>query len=659
MFDDVDHFFEIHNPGDAMRHSLACAMFVCSISLCVAADGPKGVKTALPTTLEAIRPDKLSFEMAEDGTRYIALRFQKEGAVATSVHISGMHLAAGEKLYVYSADGSRVYGPFRGSGPADSGEFWSEAIAGDVVVEFQAGADIVADLPFTVDAVKAAEAIGAEPVEEPTRESRISMYNGAAVEHEIVDGMAVYEGDILLGPASELRPLVGASKGSGRAAVAITGSRYRWPNGTMPYVIASNIPTPERITNAINHWNTVMAGTVRMVPRTTESNYVSFVLSSSAGTCSSYVGMLGYGSQAVNVGSYCSTGNMIHEIGHAWGLWHEHTREDRDRYVVVNWANINSTQSHNFNQNISNGDDIGAYDYNSVMHYNATAFSINGLPTLTTIPAGIPIGQRSALSTGDIAAVRLLYPDTAVKAPEPTPVTVAITSNPAGSSVSVDNVEYTAPVSFAWAPGSTHTLAAQNTVVNGMRRSFTSWSNGGLQSQTVVAPDSSTTMKAEFAIAYAVNHRAGVGGSTYASPSSTDGFYPSGSTVTLGANPSSGYCFSSWSGLIAGAPDRVNLSVTKTYDLLANFQPGSISLSASMLYPSAAGGKYNIGIRATSGCTWGAYSMAPWVTVTSASSGTGPSTLTLSVAANTTSTARTAAVVVGYKTLLVSQAGVR
>ena len=640
-----------------MRHSLACAMFACSLSMCMAA-GPKGFKTAAPTTIEDIQPGNLAFETSDDGVRYIALRLRKEETVATRIHISGMHLGAGQKLYIYAANGSRVYGPFTGAGPVESGEFWSEAIGGDLIVEFQAGAEVVADLPFVIDAVEGAETIGAEPAsEEPVRESRVSIYQGAPVEHAVVDGMAIYEGDILLGPASAMSPVPAGSKRSGRSAVTITGARYRWPNGTMPYVIASNIPNPERITKAIHHWNTVMAGTVQMVPRTTESNYVVFVLSSSAGTCSSYVGMLGYGSQSISVGGYCSTGNMIHEIGHAWGLWHEHTREDRDQHVIVNWGNISSAQSYNFSQNISNGDDIGGYDYNSVMHYNATAFSVNGLPTLETIPAGIPIGQRAALSTGDIAAIHLLYPNTVVT--DPAPVSVSITSNPSGASISVDNVEYTAPATFAWAPGSTHTLVANNTLANGERHTFASWSNAGAQSQTFVAPDSSVSLKAEFAVAYSMNSKAGLGGSTYASPSSTDGYYPAGSVVTLNANPASGYCFANWTGLIAGTPNRINLAVTKPYDLVANFQKGSIGLTASLLYPPASGGNYTVGVRATSGCTWGAYSMATWVTITSGQSGSGSGNLTVSVAPNPTSASRTAVVSVGYKTFMVSQAGVR
>lgn len=38
--------------------------------------------------------------------------------------------------------------------------------------------------------------------------------------------------------------------------------------------------------------------------------------------------------------SECTVGNLCHELLHALGLYHEHTREDRDKYVIVNWQNI-------------------------------------------------------------------------------------------------------------------------------------------------------------------------------------------------------------------------------------------------------------------------------------------------------------------------------
>ena len=65
---------------------------------------------------------------------------------------------------------------------------------------------------------------------------------------------------------------------------------------------------------------------------------------------------------------------------------------------------------HNFNQHISDGDDVGAYDYGSIMHYERTAFTKNGQETVTPInPANAQIGQRVALSAGDLAAVASMY----------------------------------------------------------------------------------------------------------------------------------------------------------------------------------------------------------------------------------------------------------
>jgi hypothetical protein len=64
---------------------------------------------------------------------------------------------------------------------------------------------------------------------------------------------------------------------------------------------------------------------------------------------------------------------------------------------------------HNFDQHIVDGDDIGPYDYGSIMHYPATAFSRNGQPTIVA-KNGAPIGQREGLSAGDIAAMQALYP---------------------------------------------------------------------------------------------------------------------------------------------------------------------------------------------------------------------------------------------------------
>ena len=64
-------------------------------------------------------------------------------------------------------------------------------------------------------------------------------------------------------------------------------------------------------------------------------------------------------------------------------------------------------------EHLGEGIDYGAYDFGSIMHYPSNAFAINtAIATITPLqplPAGVTMGQRSALSTGDEASVRSRY----------------------------------------------------------------------------------------------------------------------------------------------------------------------------------------------------------------------------------------------------------
>lgn len=115
------------------------------------------------------------------------------------------------------------------------------------------------------------------------------------------------------------------------------------------------------------------------------------------------------GKQDIGLATGCGFGATVHEIGHAWGLWHEQSREDRDSKVQILWQNIEAGKEHNFNQHITDGDDVGSYDYGSIMHYGRCAFSKNGQPTIESIPPGKTLGQRNGLSPLDIAAVQSIY----------------------------------------------------------------------------------------------------------------------------------------------------------------------------------------------------------------------------------------------------------
>jgi hypothetical protein len=187
----------------------------------------------------------------------------------------------------------------------------------------------------------------------------------------------------------------------------------RWPQGKIPYTFSPNLSDniQKSILLAMQIWEMhTKVHFEKINPKTSnEHDYLLFIPDFNE-QCSSFVGRQG-GPQPLILANRCTTMNIVHELGHALGLWHEQSRLDRDNYVRILWENITEEHWYNFNQHITDGKDYEEYDYQSIMHYSAYAFSKNQQKTILPLQRDVEIGQRRFLSSKDIAAVNAMCTD--------------------------------------------------------------------------------------------------------------------------------------------------------------------------------------------------------------------------------------------------------
>ncbi|XP_055373692.1 hatching enzyme 1.2-like [Condylostylus longicornis] len=206
------------------------------------------------------------------------------------------------------------------------------------------------------------------------------------------------EGDILMPPPSSRNGMISRA--------------FRWPKGIIPYEIRGSFTAAELalIKHGLNEYHKKTC--IRFKPRTNEKDYISIVNSPSG--CWSSIGRIG-GRQDVNVqtpGCFVrGSGTFVHELMHAVGFLHEQTRHERDNYITIQYNNINKSFLHNFDKTSpSQANAFGTpYDYGSIMHYSAYAFSSNGQPTIIPKQKVSVMGQRNGFSEYDVMKINLMY----------------------------------------------------------------------------------------------------------------------------------------------------------------------------------------------------------------------------------------------------------
>ncbi|XP_065143127.1 hatching enzyme 1.2-like isoform X2 [Paramisgurnus dabryanus] len=198
-----------------------------------------------------------------------------------------------------------------------------------------------------------------------------------------------------------------------RNAMKCLNNYCKWPKLSsgqveVPYTIADVFYDNEKAVIVSAMKSIADKSCVRFVPRTNQIDYLS--IENLVG-CWSDVGRSG-GKQQVSLSvSGCVYHGLVeHELLHALGFHHEHTRSDRDQYVRINWENIPKESAYNFQKKDTNNLNT-PYDYTSIMHYGRTSFAIQyGKETITPIPdSTVKIGQRQEMSNIDIQRINKFY----------------------------------------------------------------------------------------------------------------------------------------------------------------------------------------------------------------------------------------------------------
>lgn len=232
----------------------------------------------------------------------------------------------------------------------------------------------------------------------------IELANGMFVQ-KISEDAYIFDSDMLL-TADQVKELEIYNQINPEADLQLRGTVLQqaktWPNNTVYYSYNSNITRYFywEILEAIQQWSN--QSELKFVRRTTQKDYVEFVL----GDDGSYsnVGRIG-GRQYIHLDrSWADKGTVMHEIGHAIGMIHEHQcwifhNNSDNGALVFKWDNIKSSAKSNYAQYSKAHDSYNAgiddpnYPINSLMIYGS--FSNNAIDT-----------SKPVLTYGDWAALK-------------------------------------------------------------------------------------------------------------------------------------------------------------------------------------------------------------------------------------------------------------
>ena len=229
----------------------------------------------------------------------------------------------------------------------------------------------------------------------------------------------LFQGDMILPPTPRKSSSRSSSSGGGQAVSASTpsegGDEGLWPNGKIFYHFSfKEEGLRNLVRRAMAH---IEARTcVRFVERGLLHRFLGFqdfVHIFKGKGCYSMVGRAG-GSQPLSLGPGCENENIVmHELLHATGLFHLHSRHDRDSFLDIHWHAIHADMRSQFDKLSPDLTHVQTpFDYKSLMLYGPTTFSIDDFSTTMSRKDGgrlIDIPFKQGLSRMDAYIVDRMY----------------------------------------------------------------------------------------------------------------------------------------------------------------------------------------------------------------------------------------------------------
>ncbi|GMS88008.1 hypothetical protein PENTCL1PPCAC_10183, partial [Pristionchus entomophagus] len=173
----------------------------------------------------------------------------------------------------------------------------------------------------------------------------------------------------------------------------IAGPIYEWNSFEIPYQIwGGDYNFQNLIRRGIRMWEESTC--LRFRENMQSRDAIRYVLEKGDSCFTEYIGRNG-GHQDIIIGSECAEEYVVaHETGHALGFWHTHQRPDREKFISINWKNVQDEATASFMPFRSMLQAFGIrqvsprripYDYGSLMHYHAVAHAVK-VTDFTIVP---------------------------------------------------------------------------------------------------------------------------------------------------------------------------------------------------------------------------------------------------------------------------------